>query len=85
MALLLGQLLLAVAVQSNSKAYLPLDCDDIYRRDNKSNSGVYKIYPGGPTTPLHVYCDMKTDGGRWTVSIIYSFEIKKKKLHNFIQ
>ncbi|KAK5623212.1 hypothetical protein CRENBAI_017790 [Crenichthys baileyi] len=64
---LLAQLLLAVSVQSNSQDYLPIDCDDIYQHDNKSSSGVYTIYPGGPTTPLHVYCDMETDGGRWTV------------------
>ncbi|KAK5617534.1 hypothetical protein CRENBAI_004473 [Crenichthys baileyi] len=61
---LLAQLLLAVSVQSNSQAYLPIDCDDIYQHDSKSSSGVYTIYPGGPTTPLHVYCDMETDGGR---------------------
>ncbi|KAM4595763.1 microfibril-associated glycoprotein 4-like [Fundulus diaphanus] len=65
--LLLAQLLLAVSLQSNSQVYLPIDCDDIYKHDNKSSSGVYTIYPGGPTTPLHVYCDMETDGGRWTV------------------
>ncbi|XP_035993324.1 microfibril-associated glycoprotein 4 [Fundulus heteroclitus] len=65
--LLLAQLLLAVSLQSNSQVYLPIDCDDIYKHDNKSLSGVYTIYPGGPTTPLHVYCDMETDGGRWTV------------------
>ncbi|XP_042341670.1 microfibril-associated glycoprotein 4-like [Plectropomus leopardus] len=52
---------------SDSQFYLPIDCDDIYRRDNTSSSGVYTIYPGGPTSPLHVYCDMDTDGGRWTV------------------
>uniref|UniRef100_A0A8K9WX60 Thyroid hormone receptor interactor 10 n=1 Tax=Oncorhynchus mykiss TaxID=8022 RepID=A0A8K9WX60_ONCMY len=50
-----------------SQFYLPQDCDDIYQHDNTKPSGVYTIYPGGPTTPLHVYCDMNTDGGRWTV------------------
>ncbi|XP_058496145.1 microfibril-associated glycoprotein 4-like [Solea solea] len=63
-----GALLVIVAsVHSDTHSYLPSDCDDIYRRDNTSSSGVYVIYPGGPTTPLHVYCDMDTDGGRWTV------------------
>lgn len=63
---LLMSLLAPVAVLS--QFYLPQDCDDIYQHDNTKPSGVYTIYPGGPTTPLHVYCDMNTDGGRWTVS-----------------
>ncbi|XP_071360355.1 microfibril-associated glycoprotein 4-like isoform X2 [Trachinotus anak] len=60
-------LVLVASVHSDSQFSLPIDCDDIYRHDNTSSSGVYTIYPGGPTTPLRVYCDMKTDGGRWTV------------------
>ncbi|CAB1344167.1 unnamed protein product [Coregonus sp. 'balchen'] len=62
---LLLSLLAPVAVLS--QFYLPQDCDDIYQHDNTKPSGVYTIYPGGPITPLHVYCDMDTDGGRWTV------------------
>ncbi|XP_028255787.1 microfibril-associated glycoprotein 4-like [Parambassis ranga] len=64
---LVALLVLATSVHSNSQFYLPIDCDDIYRHDNKSSSGVYTIYPGGPTAPLRVYCDMDTDGGGWTV------------------
>ncbi|XP_030593801.1 microfibril-associated glycoprotein 4-like [Archocentrus centrarchus] len=60
-------LLLVASVHSNSQFLLPIDCDDIYQRDNRSSSGVYTIYPGGPTSPLNVYCDMDTDGGRWTI------------------
>ncbi|TDH15726.1 hypothetical protein EPR50_G00012880 [Perca flavescens] len=60
-------LVLATSVHSDSQFYLPIDCEDIHRHDDTSSSGVYTIYPGGPTTPLHVYCDMDTDGGRWTV------------------
>ncbi|XP_031672467.1 microfibril-associated glycoprotein 4-like [Oncorhynchus kisutch] len=62
---LLLSLLAPVAVLS--QFYLPLDCDELYQYDNTKPSGVYTIYPGGPTTPLHVYCDMNTEGGRWTV------------------
>ncbi|XP_075948123.1 microfibril-associated glycoprotein 4-like [Anarhichas minor] len=65
--LFVAVLVLAASVPSGSELYLPIDCDDIYRQDNTSSSGVHTIYPGGPTTPLHVYCDMDTDGGRWTV------------------
>ncbi|XP_047434783.1 microfibril-associated glycoprotein 4-like isoform X2 [Mugil cephalus] len=60
-------LVLVASVRSDSQFYLPIDCDDIYHRDNTSASGVYTIYPGGPASPLNVYCDMETDGGRWTV------------------
>lgn len=36
-------------------------------------SGVYAIYPAGPTSPVQVYCDMSLDGvdnspEKWTVS-----------------
>ncbi|XP_043942854.1 microfibril-associated glycoprotein 4-like [Protopterus annectens] len=44
----------------------PLSCDEIYNQGHRKN-GVYQIYPAGPYTPVNVYCDMKTDGGRWTV------------------
>ncbi|XP_019958648.1 microfibril-associated glycoprotein 4-like [Paralichthys olivaceus] len=60
-------LVFVASVLSQPDFFLPIDCDDIYRHDNTSSSGVYVIYPGGPTTPLHVFCDMDTDEGRWTV------------------
>ncbi|XP_076004236.1 microfibril-associated glycoprotein 4-like [Genypterus blacodes] len=66
-SLFVALLVLVTSVLSDSQSYVPIDCDDIYRHDNSSSSGVYTIFPGGPTTPLHVYCDMDTDGGRWTV------------------
>lgn len=69
--MLLAVLVLPASVHYNPEFYLPVDCDDIYRHDNTTLSGVYTIYPGSPTTPLHVYCDMDTDRGRWTVSILH--------------
>ncbi|XP_033986010.1 microfibril-associated glycoprotein 4-like isoform X1 [Trematomus bernacchii] len=60
----------SASAPTGSKDFLPIDCNDIYCHDNTSSSGVYTIFPGGPTAPLPVYCDMKTDGGRWTVFLI---------------
>lgn len=60
-------LLLAVTVHSKGLMFQPLDCADIYNDGSKA-SGVYRIYPAGPNSPRYVYCDMDTDGGKWTVS-----------------
>ncbi|XP_041934268.1 microfibril-associated glycoprotein 4-like isoform X1 [Alosa sapidissima] len=56
--------LLPVAVQS--LMFQPLDCADIYN-DGSGRSGVYRIYPAGPNSGRYVYCDMDTEGGKWTV------------------
>lgn len=45
----------------------PLDCDDIYAQGYQED-GVYLIYPYGPSVPVPVFCDMTTEGGKWTVS-----------------
>ncbi|XP_010841478.1 PREDICTED: microfibril-associated glycoprotein 4 [Bison bison bison] len=45
---------------------LPLDCDDIYAQGYQAD-GVYLIYPSGPSVPVPVFCDMTTEGGKWTV------------------
>lgn len=45
----------------------PLDCDDIYTQGYQAD-GVYLIYPLGPSVPVPVFCDMTTEGGKWTVS-----------------
>lgn len=45
----------------------PLDCDDIYAQGYQAD-GVYLIYPSGPSVPVPVFCDMTTEGGKWTVS-----------------
>ncbi|XP_021032505.1 microfibril-associated glycoprotein 4 isoform X2 [Mus caroli] len=44
----------------------PLDCDDIYAQGYQED-GVYLIYPYGPSVPVPVFCDMTTEGGKWTV------------------
>jgi len=44
------------------------DCDDVdMLHSNRAPSGVYSIHPVDFDTPVDVYCDMDTDGGRWTV------------------
>ncbi|XP_051276091.1 microfibril-associated glycoprotein 4-like isoform X2 [Dicentrarchus labrax] len=60
-------LLLAPLLTSCIKIILPADCSDIYQQDKKQPSGVYTIYPIGSTSAVQVYCDMESEGGRWTV------------------
>ncbi|KAL0964910.1 hypothetical protein UPYG_G00274270 [Umbra pygmaea] len=62
----LSVLLLSVTVNSKGLMFQPLDCADIYN-DGLKTSGVYRIYLAGPNSPRYVYCDMDTDGGKWTV------------------
>ncbi|KAM3864389.1 microfibril-associated glycoprotein 4-like [Diretmus argenteus] len=60
-------LLVPVAVSSPVP---PVDCNELYSR-GFGYSGVYTIYPAGPTSPIQVYCDMgcvdNPDVGKWTV------------------
>ncbi|XP_074476400.1 microfibril-associated glycoprotein 4-like isoform X1 [Sebastes fasciatus] len=60
-------LLLAPLVTSCDELVLPLDCSDIYNHDHSRPSGVYTIYPIGSTSAVQVYCDMVSEGGKWTV------------------
>ncbi|XP_038592516.1 microfibril-associated glycoprotein 4-like [Micropterus salmoides] len=60
-------LLLAPLLTSCQQLVQPVDCSDIYKQNKGLPSGVYTIYPLGERSAVQVYCDMKTEGGRWTV------------------
>jgi len=47
---------------------MPRDCSAIYESGERFD-GVYTVYIGDTQRPVKVYCDMGTDGGRWTVCI----------------
>ncbi|XP_066293706.1 fibrinogen-like protein 1 [Branchiostoma lanceolatum] len=44
----------------------PHTCKELLNSGHDT-SGVYMIYPAGVISPIHVYCDMDTDGGGWMV------------------
>lgn len=49
-----------------SNCNAPRSCKEI-NVSGKESSGVYAIDPQDGFGPFHVYCDMKTEGGGWTV------------------
>ena len=57
-------------VVSGTPESLPVDCSDLYN-DGFGNSGVYTIFPAGPTSPVQVFCEMGSmdapDSNKWTV------------------
>ncbi|XP_078135187.1 microfibril-associated glycoprotein 4-like isoform X2 [Sander vitreus] len=60
-------LLLAPLLTSCQQPLRPVDCSAIYLQDKSKPSGVYTIYPAGKRSAIKVYCDMTSEGGRWTV------------------
>ncbi|XP_068102733.1 microfibril-associated glycoprotein 4-like [Hyperolius riggenbachi] len=58
--------LLQPATEGGSDTEYPLDCDDIHDQGGDAD-GVYVIFPSGPSNAVPVYCDMTTEGGKWTV------------------
>ena len=57
-------------VVSGTPESLPVDCSDLYN-NGFGNSGVYTIFPAGPTSPVQVFCEMGSmdapDSDKWTV------------------
>ncbi|XP_031167236.1 microfibril-associated glycoprotein 4-like isoform X1 [Sander lucioperca] len=60
-------LLLAPLLASCQQLLRPVDCSAIYQQNRTKPSGVYTIYPAGERFAVEVYCDMASEGGRWTV------------------
>ena len=65
-AYIIALLLFTATVLQTSSFYLVLsDCSDLFKSGHYQ-SGVYSVNPDGRES-FNVYCDMRTDGGGWTV------------------
>ena len=55
-----------LSVKKGSSPDFPgVSCKDIRKSTNAQNNGEYWIDPKGTGLPFKVYCDMKTDGGKF--------------------
>ena len=53
------------------------DCKDILDTGKSHGDGDYDVILGGQSA--RVLCDMKTDGGGWTVSLLFGRHFRKRE------
>ena len=48
-----------------------MDCFDIHKNHTDKPTGIYNVTPSGMNQAIEVKCDMDTDNGGWTVTILF--------------